>query len=308
LNKLRNLAGQLLGLRGIAAIRAKRDNSHIISRIKICENHSYQFAIDSYLVPSDMLKRLSGKFAILTGAASGIGAATARLFAREGANVAILDINERAAQQLVLEIRESMGEAAAWGCDVANARQVSAAIKAGVERYGAIHVLLNNAGIARRSPVAEQDEESWDLVFDTNVKGAYLCSRASLPYFAPSGGSIIHTSSVTGMTGVRCRAAYSSAKAALVGLTRNIAVDYAHRKIRVNCVCPGFVRTPFIQAILADTERTRRLTDLHPLGRLGEPEDIASAILFLASDESSWITGHAMVIDGGFSAGHASEI
>jgi len=255
-----------------------------------------------------MHNRLAGKFAILTGAASGIGAATARLFAQEGASVAILDIDGYAAQQLAGEIRASGGEAAAWHCDVANADHVNAAVAASVERYGAIHVLFNNAGIALRAPVTEQDEESWDRVLDTNVKGAYLCSRAAIPHFAPQGGSVVHTSSVTGITGVRGRAAYSSAKAALVGLARNMALDYAHRNIRVNCVCPGFVRTQFIGGILSDAERTRRLTALHPLGRLGEPEDIASAVLFLASDESSWITGHALVVDGGFSAGHAGEI
>jgi NAD(P)-dependent dehydrogenase (short-subunit alcohol dehydrogenase family) len=255
-----------------------------------------------------MRKRLAGKFAILTGAASGIGAATARLFAREGANVAILDINDSGGQQLAEEIREQHGEAVAWCCDVANAEQVNSAINASVARFGHVHVLLNNAGVALRAPVAEQDETSWDRVLDTNVKGAYLCSRASLQHFATEGGSIIHTSSVTGITGVRGRAAYSSAKAALVGLTRNMALDYAHRRIRVNCVCPGFVKTPFIAGILADEERTRRLTAMHPLGRLGEPEDIAAAILFLASDESSWMTGQAMVVDGGFSAGQASEI
>jgi NAD(P)-dependent dehydrogenase (short-subunit alcohol dehydrogenase family) len=115
-------------------------------------------------------------------------------------------------------------------------------------------------------------------------------------------------SSVTGITGFRNRAAYSAAKAGIVGLTRNMALDYAARKVRVNCVCPGFVRTPFIRALLADAERAARLTSLHPLGRLGEPEDIARAVLFLASDESSWITGQALVVDGGSSAGHFTDI
>lgn len=255
-----------------------------------------------------MRNRLASKFAILTGAASGIGAATARLFAKEGASVAILDVNGAAAEQLAAEIRDSGAEATGWSCDVADATQVESVITASVERYGAIHILFNNAGIALRAPVHEQDESSWDLVLDTNVKGAYLCSRSALRHFASDGGSIIHTSSVTGITGVRGRAAYSSAKAALVGLTRNMALDYAHRKVRVNCVCPGFVRTPFIGGILADEKRTKRLTRMHPLGRLGEPEDIASAVLFLASDEASWITGHALVVDGGFAAGQASEI
>ena len=188
------------------------------------------------------------------------------------------------------------------------APEVQDAIAAAVKRHGPVHILVNNAGVALRAAVADQDEISWDQVIDTNVKGAYLCSRASLARFAQCGGSIIHISSVTGITGVRGRAAYSSAKAALVGLTRSMAVDYAGRNIRVNCVCPGFVRTPFIAGILADEERTLRLTALHPFGRLGEPEDIARAILFLASDEASWITGHALVVDGGFSCGHSNEI
>jgi NAD(P)-dependent dehydrogenase (short-subunit alcohol dehydrogenase family) len=260
------------------------------------------------IVPSNMHNRLARKCAVLTGAASGIGAATARLFAREGASVSILDIDDAAAQQLAREICDGGGEAVGWRCDVADAEQVNAAIAGTVARYGAIHVLFNNAGIALRASVTEQSEETWDRVLAVNVKGAYLCSRVALPHFAAAGGSIIHTSSVTGITGVRGRAAYSAAKAALVGLARNMALDYAQRKIRVNCVCPGFVRTPFIGSILADEERTQRLTALHPLGRLGVPEDIANAVLFLASDESSWMTGQSMVVDGGFSVGHASEI
>lgn len=255
-----------------------------------------------------MQKRFEHKHAIVTGAASGIGAATARMLASEGAKVAILDIDRSASEQTAGEIREAGGEALAYPCDVANAEQVNAAIAASVTKYGSIHILVNNAGIALRASVADQDEESWDRVIDTNVKGAYLCSRATLPRISIEGGSIIHISSVTGITGVRGRAAYSSAKAALVGLTRNMALDYAHRRIRVNCICPGFVRTAFIAGILADEERTRRLTALHPLGRLGEPTDIASAVVFLVSDEATWITGHAMVVDGGFSVGHANEI
>ncbi len=255
-----------------------------------------------------MNARLANKLAVITGAASGIGAATARLFASEGARVAALDVDGTAAETFAAGLRSSGFEAAAWCCDVSVADQVNTAIRECVAHYGPIGVLFNNAGIALRAPVADQDETSWDRVIDTNVKGAYLCSRAALSGFAPEGGSIIHMSSVTGITGVRDRAAYSAAKAAIVGLTRNMAVDYAHRKIRVNCLCPGFVRTPFIAAILKDDERTQRLTALHPLGRLGKAEDIASAALFLASDDSSWITGHALVVDGGFSAGHASAI
>jgi len=156
--------------------------------------------------------------------------------------------------------------------------------------------------------VGEQEEEGWDRVVETNLKGAYLCSKYALPHFPDCGGSIIHTASVTGITGVRSRAAYSAAKGAIVALTRNMALDYAPRHIRVNCVCPGFVKTPFIAGLLDDPQRSQRLIGMHPLGRLGEPEDIAYAVLFLASEESSWMTGQSLIVDGGFSAGHAEEI
>jgi NAD(P)-dependent dehydrogenase (short-subunit alcohol dehydrogenase family) len=174
--------------------------------------------------------------------------------------------------------------------------------------FGSIDALVNNAGIPARRPVGEMDAETWRRVFAVHVEGAFLCSKSALPYFGSLGGSIVHMSSVTGITGVRSRSAYSSAKGALVALTRQMAVDYAGRGIRVNAVCPGFVKTPLIQALLADPERTANLTRLHPLGRLGEPDDIAKAVLFLVSDESAWITGQALAVDGGFSCGHADEI
>ena len=142
---------------------------------------------------------------------------------------------------------------------------------------------------------------------EVNVRGAFLCSKFCLPHLG-AGASIIHSASVTGITGVRGRAAYSAAKGALTALTRNMAVDYASRGIRVNCVCPGFVRTPLIRALLEDQKRTERLIGMHPLGRLGEPEDVANAVLFLASSDSAWITGISLVVDGGFSAGRTDEI
>lgn len=231
--------------------------------------------------------RLQGKFAIITGGASGIGAATARLFESEGARVAILD-------------REQ--------CDVGNPEQVRAAVEGAVERFGPVDVLFNNAGIAIRRTVAETEPGDWDSIMATNVRGAYLCSKFCLRHMRETGGSIIHAASVTGITGVRNRSAYSAAKGALVALTRNMAMDLAGRNIRVNCVCPGFVRTPLISALLSDPERTARLTAMHPLGRLGEPDDVAQAVLFLASDEAKWITGISLVVDGGFSAGKSEEI
>jgi NAD(P)-dependent dehydrogenase (short-subunit alcohol dehydrogenase family) len=232
-----------------------------------------------------MTMRLKDKVAVVTGGASGIGAAAAVALTREGAQVHILDIQ------------------APEPCDVSNSGQVSAAFA----RFGPVDVLVNAAGVAIRYAVHEQTEEDWDRSMAVNVKGIFLCSKYALNEM-PAGGSIIHLSSVTGITGVRDRAAYSATKGAIISLTRNMAVDYAERGIRVNCICPGFVRTPLIGAILRDPERTARLTALHPLGRLGEVEDIANAVIFLASQESAWITGHSLVVDGGFSAGHPSPI
>jgi NAD(P)-dependent dehydrogenase (short-subunit alcohol dehydrogenase family) len=185
--------------------------------------------------------------------------------------------------------------------------QVRAAMERVAAEHGRIDILFNNAGVAVRKPVVEQDEEGWERCFEVNVKGLYLCSKHAIPRMPP-GSSIIHSSSVTGITGVRNRAAYSATKGAVVALTRNMALDYAERGIRVNCVCPGFVRTPLLDPLLRDAERTRKLESLHPLGRLGEPEDVAWAVLYLASDESRWVTGQALVVDGGFAAGHALDV
>jgi meso-butanediol dehydrogenase / (S,S)-butanediol dehydrogenase / diacetyl reductase len=229
--------------------------------------------------------RLKDKVAVVTGGASGIGAGAAAALAREGAQVHILDI------------------AGPEPCDVSNSEQVSAAFA----RFGAVDVLVNAAGVAIRYAVHEQSEQEWDRSMAVNVKGIFLCSKYALAQM-PAGGSIIHISSVTGITGVRGRAAYSATKGAIISLTRNMALDYAGRGIRINCICPGFVRTPLIDGILGDPERTARLTAMHPLGRLGEVEDVANAIIFLASPESSWITGHSLVVDGGFSAGQVSPI
>ena len=240
--------------------------------------------------------RVRDKVAIVTGGASGIGAATAKLLAQEGARVAILDTHPPP--------EPPFDDAVSLLADVRSEAEVQSAIEEVARRFGCVDVLVNNAGIAIRQAVAEADEASWTAVVDVNVKGAFLCSKHALR-FMPRYGSIVHMSSVVGITGVRDRGAYSAAKGALVALTRNMAMDYAERHIRVNCICPGFVRTPFIQGLIADSEREKKLTAMHPIGRLGEPEDIAKAVLFLASDEASWITGHALVVDGGFSAGHA---
>jgi len=227
--------------------------------------------------------RLAGKTVLVTGAASGIGLACADRCEREGGRVLRLDRAE---------------------CDVADQEQVERYF-GGVDR---LDVLINSAGIAARLPVSEQDPAGWDDVMRVNVRGLYLCSRAAVPLMRARGGSIIHMASVVGVTGVRNRAAYSASKGAIVALTRNMALDYAGYGIRVNCLCPGFTRTPLTRGIFADPGRLAKLTALHPLGRLGEPEDIANAALFLASNEAAWITGQAIAVDGGFTAGHSADV
>jgi NAD(P)-dependent dehydrogenase (short-subunit alcohol dehydrogenase family) len=243
--------------------------------------------------------RVRDKVAIITGGGSGIGAAASRLLQQEGARVVILDTKA--------PVEPPFEEAVCLTTDVRSEDEVQRAIEFVAHKFGCVDVLVNNAGVALRQSVGEADVASWDEVMAVNVRGAFLCSKQALR-FMPRNGSIIHMASVTGITGVRGRGSYSASKGALVALTKTMAMDYAERQIRVNCICPGFVRTPFIKTITNDEARRDRLTAMHPLGRLGEPEDIANAVLFLASDESSWITGHALVVDGGFSAGRAVEI
>ena len=249
-----------------------------------------------------------GKVAIITGGASGIGKACAFAMGREGAKLAIFDSNAESGQRTADALIAEGQKAAFFKVDVADESSVREAVLQTVALFGRIDVLHNNAGIAVRHPVAEEDEQAWEKCMDVNVKGVFLCSKHAIPHMLQRGGSIINTSSITGITGVRNRAVYSATKGALVALTKNMALDYAKDAIRVNCVCPGFTRTPLAEALLSDPLKEQRLTAMHPLGRLGEAEDIANAVVFLASDLASWITGHALVVDGGFSAGRPEDI
>jgi NAD(P)-dependent dehydrogenase (short-subunit alcohol dehydrogenase family) len=252
-------------------------------------------------------ERLAGKLAVVTGAGSGIGQATAQLFAAEGATVGVLDVSADAASGTVTLIDKKGGAAQALVADVARAEEVEAALDEFVAAHGGLHVLYNNAGVSSRGSVAVADEDDWHRCLAVNVTGTFLCSRAALRHMS-DGGAIVNQGSVAALVGIPSFAAYCAAKGAIVALTRSMAVDLAPRRIRVNVICPGTVYKPLMEPML----RARGEGDLelglartlvkYPLGRLGSPEDIANVALFLASDEAAFMTGAVITPDGGMTA------
>ena len=237
--------------------------------------------------------RFSGKQMVVTGAASGLGLAIARAAEAEGAIIIALD-------------REAAPFAGSHVCDVSDEEQVKTALS-GLSRIDAV---VNSAGIALRVDVADTDMADYDRVMAVNLRGTFLVSKYALPAMrAPksdgNGGAILHFSSCV-TAGIRNRAAYSASKGAIISLTRSMALDYAAEKIRVNCLCPGFVETPLLAKL--PPERKARIAASHPLGRLGQPEDIVPMALLLLSDQGAWITGQAIGVDGGFNAGHHEDI
>ena len=248
--------------------------------------------------------RISDKVAIITGAASGIGRATAILFAKEGGKVVVADKNEVGGNETVDLIRSDGGQAIFDYVNVTSATDIQGMVKTTINTYGKLNILVNNAGIAIRLPVVDLSEEDWDRNIDVNLKSIYLSSKYAIPRMIEnSGGSIVNIASIYGIVGGRIRAAYAASKGGVVNLTRSMALDYALHKIRVNCVCPGFVNTPLLKNILKDKEEYQALANLHPMGRLGDMLEIALGVLYLASDESSFVTGIALPIDGGYTAG-----
>ncbi len=241
---------------------------------------------------------------MITGGASGIGRATALLFAREGAAVTITDVNEPGGHAVVEEITQAGGRTIFEPADVTRASDCRRVVEQTLRAFGAIHILFNNAGIIRRASVIELSEEDWDRVMAVNVKAIFLMCREVIPVMpAQGGGSIINTSSGWGLTGGARAAAYCASKGAVVLLTKAMAIDHGPQNIRVNCICPGDTDTNMLRneaqqigetenAFLADSAK-------RPLGRVGKPEEIAQAALYLASDASSFVTGTSLVIDGG---------
>jgi NAD(P)-dependent dehydrogenase (short-subunit alcohol dehydrogenase family) len=248
--------------------------------------------------------RISDKVAIITGAASGIGRTTAILFAKEGGKVVVADKNEVGGNETVDLIRSDGGQAIFDYVNVTSATDMQGMVKTTINTYGKLNILVNNAGIAIRLPVVDLSEEDWDRNIDVNLKSIYLSSKYAIPRMIENGGgSIVNIASIYGIVGGRIRAAYAASKGGVVNLTRSMALDYALHKIRVNCVCPGFVNTPLLKNILKNKEEYQALADLHPMGRLGDMLEIALGVLYLASDESSFVTGIALPIDGGYTAG-----
>jgi|SRR5579863_5506335 len=256
------------------------------------------------------IRVLDGKVALITGGASGIGRATALLFARENAAVAITDINLQAGQEVVQEIVHSGGRAVFEPADITKPEDCQRVVDRTLREFGGIHVLFNNAGIIRRASILELEEDEWDRVMAVNVKSIFLLSRLVIPMMAKSGGgSIINMSSGWGLAGGPRAAVYCASKGAVVLLTKAMAIDHGSLNIRVNCICPGDTDTSMLRheaEQLGETE-ARFLSESarRPLGRVGKPEEIAQAALYLASDAASFVTGTALVVDGGGLAGSA---
>ena len=245
--------------------------------------------------------RFTGKVALVTGAAGGIGQATALAFAREGAKIALLDRTDEALAATLAEIRNSGGEALALPCDVSEPEAVEVAVAHTVDAFGRLDCAFNNAGVENKPyPAAEIPLEEWDRVLDINLRGAFLCMKAELAQMLRQGGGVIvNTSSGAGVRGVAGGAAYAASKHGLIGLTRSAALDYASRNIRVNAVLPGNIATAMMDRFTGGD--IQKAINLEPVGRLGRPEEIAEAVLWMCSDLGGFVTGAAISVDGGWS-------
>jgi NAD(P)-dependent dehydrogenase (short-subunit alcohol dehydrogenase family) len=250
--------------------------------------------------------RFAGKAAFVTGAASGIGRADAVAFAREGAKVVVADVSEQGNQETASMIEELGGQAVAARCDVTGSEDVKAALDKGIEAFGRLDVAFNNAGVEQPvGATADVGEEEWDRIVGVNLRGVFLCMKHEIPLMLRyRGGAIVNTSSGAGVTAVKGQAAYTAAKHGVIGLTKVAALDYAESNLRVNAVCPGIIDTAMMQRFTGDTAEGReRVLGQEPVGRMGTPEEIAAAVLWLCSDDAAFVIGHAMIIDGGQTAG-----
>jgi NAD(P)-dependent dehydrogenase (short-subunit alcohol dehydrogenase family) len=249
--------------------------------------------------------RLDGKVAAITGAGSGIGAAIARLFGKQGARTAVLEIDEAAAAAVVAELRGRGADAEAIACDVTSAAQVETAFAAVRQRFGRLDLLVNNAGIGHVGTAENTSEADFDRLYGVNVKGVFLCTKHALPLLKASRGAICNLASIASLIGIAERFAYSMTKGAVLTMTLSCAVDYLKDGIRCNCVCPARIHTPFVDGYLAknypgrEQEMFQKLAAWQPMGRMGTPEEVANLVLWLCSDEAAFVTGQAWPLDGG---------
>jgi NAD(P)-dependent dehydrogenase (short-subunit alcohol dehydrogenase family) len=245
--------------------------------------------------------RFIGKVAFVTGAASGIGQATAVAFAAEGARVAILDLPETALHEIAHAVANAGGEVLTLACDVSKPGEVEAAVARTVERFGRLDIALNNAGVENKAaPVAEIELEEWDRILDINLRGTFVCMKHELAQMVRQGGGVVvNMSSGAGIRGVAGGAAYAASKHAIIGLTKSAALDYAKSNIRVNAVLPGNIETPMMDRFTGGD--IQKAMDLEPVGRLGKPEEIADAVLWMSAELGAFITGASISVDGGWS-------
>ena len=246
--------------------------------------------------------KLTGKVAFVTGAASGIGRTTALAFARQGANVVVADIDQKGSQDTTRMIEEVGGQALALRCDVTRSEDVQAALAKTVEEFGRFDIAFNNAGAEQQpKPTADITEEEWDRIITINLHGVFLCMKYEIPLLLQhGGGAIVNTSSGAGIRVFGRGAAYAVAKHGVLGLTKDAALDYAAENIRINAICPGIIDTEMMDRFTGGTPEGRdRVIAQEPMGRMGKPEEITAAVVWLCSDAASFVTGHALVADGG---------
>ena len=248
---------------------------------------------------------MKNKVALVTGAAAGIGQATAILFAKKNINVVISDVDEEGLEKTAGLIKEQGGEVLSIIADISKTSEVEDMVNKTLDQFGRLDYAVNNAGIeGPMATTAEYSEEDWDRVLNINLRGQWLCMKYEIPAMLENGGSIVNVSSILGKVGFANTPAYTAAKHGLIGLTKTAALEYAEQGLRINAVCPGFIETPMLEraGITSDEETKEQTIALHPIGRLGESDEVAEAIVWIASEEASFVSGHSLMVDGGYIA------